>query len=93
MDIQALRYLREELDLPSADRSPSCLRNPIFVGHGDLNEKVGVKLESQAASCLSALKADPVYEEYENMGHWYSRDMPADIVTFLRKHGTTIGEV
>jgi dipeptidyl aminopeptidase/acylaminoacyl peptidase len=93
LNIQALGYLREELDLPSANRFPSCLRIPILIGHGDLDEKVGVKLGLQAASCLSALGVNPVYKEYENLGHWYSGDMLADIVTFLRKHSTTIEEV
>lgn len=45
--IQALDDLCEELDFPPTTQFPVCLRKPIFIGHGVIDEKVSVKLGRQ----------------------------------------------
>ena len=85
---EAVAWLREELDFPTAP--PSSLstfvpfqRTLIFLAHGTEDEKVNVELGRQARDCLRLLGANVEWKEYEGLGHWYSGQMLGDLVEFL----------
>lgn len=86
---EALRALREELDLPIRHSTPSMVfqQVPIYLGHGTLDEKVPIGLGQEAVHCLRSLRCTVESREYEGLDHWYSGRMLADIAKFL----TTIG--
>ena len=85
---EAVAWLREELDFPTApSSSPSTFlpfqRTPIFLAHGTEDEKVSIDLGRQARDCLGLLGANVQWKEYEGLGHWYSGQMLGDLVEFL----------
>ncbi|MCJ1335640.1 hypothetical protein MMC09_000912 [Bachmanniomyces sp. S44760] len=83
---QAMHFLREELDLPSSNAvsSPTlCLHTPVFLAHGSEDEKIPVELGREAVNCLKILGAKVEAREYDELGHWYSIDMLADLANFL----------
>lgn len=87
--MRALTYLSEELQTPAPrpqQQPMSFQRTPLFPGHGAEDEKVPVALGREAARCLDgALAMDIVrWRQYEGLGHWYSKEMVSDIVSFLR---------
>ncbi|KAL8827966.1 MAG: hypothetical protein Q9191_002872 [Dirinaria sp. TL-2023a] len=81
----AIRYLCDELDLPKPMRSMAFQKIPVFLGHGAEDEKVPMGLSREASSCLEALGVNARRKEYNNLGHWYSEAMLADVVRFLRE--------
>ncbi|PGH08861.1 hypothetical protein AJ80_07731 [Polytolypa hystricis UAMH7299] len=93
---KALLHLQSEIDLASTVES-SCLTQPhglfqdsgksipFFLGHGTEDERIPLYLARRMPSCLIALGAGDVeWKEYEGLGHWYSGDMLADIVRFVK---------
>ena len=82
---QAIRYLRDELELPNLEESLAFQHTPVFLGHGTEDEKVPVELGREAASCFDALGGIVRWEEYEGLGHWYSADMLADVIKFVQE--------
>ena len=82
----ALEFLREELDLPKPqETTDSLLRIPVFLGHGTEDEKVPIELDRKAQALFNTLGFDVCYNEYQNLGHWYSGQMLADIIEFLTR--------
>ncbi|KAK3370082.1 Alpha/Beta hydrolase protein [Podospora didyma] len=84
--VAAVHILREKLELKGKQlESPSpSLRTPLFLGHGDKDGKVPIHLGRGAANCLESLGVDVSWREYEGLGHWYSREMLADLTHFLK---------
>lgn len=81
----AVQGLRKELDLePIASLSLSFQRTPLFLGHGNEDEKVPVHLGRAARACIDSLSGGVSWNEYAGLGHWYSADMLADMVGFLK---------
>ena len=85
---EAVAWLREELDFPTARSSSSSTflpfqRIPIFLAHGTEDEKVSIELGRQARDCLGVLGSKVEWREYEDLGHWYSKPMLGDLVEFL----------
>lgn len=84
--VQAVEYLRGQLDVPAVDKS-CCLavkKIPLFIGHGGEDVKVPTQLGREAAGCLGVLGMAVEWHEYEALGHWYSEAMLKDIVLFLK---------
>ncbi|KAK0727463.1 Alpha/Beta hydrolase protein [Lasiosphaeria miniovina] len=84
--IAAVRTLQEKLELGGQipERRPRSFDTPLFLGHGDKDEKVHVSLGRGAAECLNGLGLDAAWNEYRGLGHWYSDAMLADLVCFLK---------
>ena len=85
---EAVAWLSEELDFPTAQPSSTSTfhpfqRIPIFLAHGTEDEKVSIELGRQARDCLAVLGAKVEWREYEDLGHWYSGQMLGDLVDFL----------
>lgn len=84
---RAVTWLREQLDLPALQLPSELLpvqRIPIFLGHGEQDEKVSIVLGRRASECLSELGASVCLKEYGDLGHWYSSDMLNDLLPFLQ---------
>jgi predicted esterase len=58
---------------------------PIFLGHGELDEKVSVTLGEHAARVMSKLGWKVTWKSYADLGHWYSAEELEDIVSFVQK--------
>ena len=82
---QAIRYLRDELDLPEMSDCHPFQRIPIILGHGVDDEKVPVGLGEEATSCVRSLQGRVEFKRYERLGHWYSGAMLRDIANFVRE--------
>ncbi|KAL8796488.1 MAG: hypothetical protein Q9195_001162 [Heterodermia aff. obscurata] len=82
---QAIRYLRQELDLSEMGDCHPFQRIPIFLGHGVDDEKVPVGLGGEAAKCLRSLQGRVEFKTYEGLGHWYSEAMLRDISAFVKE--------
>ncbi len=92
LSMQAVAYLREELDMSAPSLPMPFQRIPLFLGHGIEDEKVSINLGREAASCLSAMAMDIHWKEYDGLGHWYSKDMLHDLVVFVREKSSWVVE-
>ena len=81
---KAVRYLREELQMPDKSESYILPRVPNFLGHGTEDEKVPLELDREAADFLRFLDFDVEYREYDGLTHWYSGQMLQDIIQFFQ---------
>lgn len=85
---RAVSWLREQLNLPVSHGPSSQLpvqRIPIFLGHGERDEKVSIELGRRASECLTKLGAGVCWREYDDLGHWYSSEMLEDLLYFLMR--------
>ncbi|WEW56557.1 hypothetical protein PRK78_002003 [Emydomyces testavorans] len=85
---RAIMYLKEEFGISCSSPSPPDLpfqSIPLFLGHGVEDAKVPIHFGRKAASCLSAMEMEVIWNEYPNLGHWYSESMLRDLVVFLRE--------
>lgn len=83
---RAMAWLREQLGLPASQLSSEKLpvqNVPIFMGHGVQDGKVSIELGRRAVECLGKLGAGVCWKEYDDLGHWYSREMLKDMLHFL----------
>ncbi|KAI1171375.1 phospholipase/carboxylesterase [Nemania sp. FL0916] len=72
---------------PVEDRSQTAAATPIFLGHGDLDEKVPYQLGEAAARTMRAAGYNVEWKLYPGLGHWYRiPDEIDDIVEFIGKH-------
>ncbi|KAK7515863.1 putative phospholipase/carboxylesterase [Phyllosticta citriasiana] len=86
--LRAFNTARDIASLPplsgTLDEAAAFARTPVFLGHGRHDEKVSVKLGSQARAVLEALGCKVRWEDYDE-GHWYKvPDEIDDIVDFLQ---------
>ena len=83
--VRVMNLVRDNTDLPPLTTDlPSCLQTPIFLGHGEADDKVSVKLGQEAASTLIKMGMDIAWKGYKDFGHWYKLpDELDDIVDFL----------
>ncbi|KAL2017109.1 hypothetical protein VTK56DRAFT_2581 [Thermocarpiscus australiensis] len=88
LSANAVRELRERLELEQNGGSPTTrppsFDTPVFLGHGDEDEKVPVARGREATKCLNAAGFDVLWKEYRGLGHWFSADMLADMGSLLR---------
>lgn len=81
----AVEVLREMLEWESAPRGLSMLEGtPVFLGHGDEDDSVPLRLGRRSAECLGKMGLDVEWREYQGLGHWYSEEMLGDMVRFLK---------
>ena len=91
---EAITFLTDELNLQgmviaSSDWTAS---TSIFLSHGIDDDRVPLKLATEAAECLEALgfgrdgkkRVGGILRQYEDLGHWYSGKMLADLVDFVK---------
>lgn len=71
---------------PEPDNSsyPAIQSTPLFLAHGLEDRKVPIGFGRGAVDCLRGMGLDVVWCEYGGLGHWYSSEMLADLVGFLR---------
>ncbi|KAL0934275.1 acyl-protein thioesterase [Colletotrichum truncatum] len=83
--IQALNILRGEMDLPLLEMSSEFpfQETPVFLGHGTEDDNVLFQYGQNASRVLRTMGCEVEFRSYEGLGHWYSKDMLDDILTFL----------
>ncbi|KAF2255055.1 alpha/beta-hydrolase [Trematosphaeria pertusa] len=75
----------EETNPTSMARNHTCLGTPIFLGHGEKDEKINYKFGEGAAKTLASLGLDIAWKCYPELGHWYGvPDEIDDILGFLQ---------
>ncbi|KAF3918656.1 hypothetical protein AA313_de0205223 [Arthrobotrys entomopaga] len=93
--IEALNFLRENIDFALIDTDSGAddqnllvLRTPVFLGHGEEDEKVSVKLGEQIRDALvGTFSMDVTWESYAEFGHWYKVPDEIDhVVDFLKRN-------
>ena len=85
---ESIIALHEEIQMELADSlTPSMgfQNTPLFISHGQEDEKVPIGLGREAVGCLEILGMDVRWSDYEGLGHWYSSKMLGDLVSFLQE--------
>lgn len=83
----AVEVLREMLELESVPEGLSVVEGtPVFLGHGDEDDSVPLRLGKMSAECLGKMGMGVEWREYRGLGHWYSEEMLGDMVGFLKGH-------
>ncbi len=79
------------LNPESPSRAESALSTPVFIGHGDADDKINPSLGEDACRALRAVGFLVDWRSYKEQGHWYKiPDEIDDIVEFIRvKAGLT----
>ncbi|KAI1741678.1 acyl-protein thioesterase [Xylaria scruposa] len=89
--VRALVFERDLLGLeplPNATTSQTALSTPIFLGHGDADEKKPYRLGEAAARTMRAAGYSVDWRLYPGLGHWYRiPEEIDDIVDFIREQG------
>ncbi|KAL2195112.1 Alpha/Beta hydrolase protein [Corynascus similis CBS 632.67] len=85
VEAKVVRLLREMLELDGDGQTcrPKSFDTPVFLGHGLADEKVPNARGRRAADCLRAAGFHVEWKAYSGLGHWYSREMLADMASFL----------
>ncbi|KAF2973013.1 hypothetical protein GQX73_g528 [Xylaria multiplex] len=79
-----LLYMDTPRDV-ATDRNQTASSTPIFLGHGDADEKKPYELGEAAASTMRAAGYSVEWKLYHGLGHWYRiPDEIDDIVEFIR---------
>ncbi|KAK4495034.1 hypothetical protein PRZ48_013361 [Zasmidium cellare] len=89
---KAVSALRQVLDLPSESDRQTGLGTPVFIGHGEEDGTVSVRLAEQAVSMLKGIKVEVEYRSYAGLDHWYSEEMLGDIIAFIKGRFEKNGE-
>ena len=82
--------MRNILSLDNVDPLPlnrdrTCLHTPIFLAHGELDQKIIPKVGQEAANTLKSIGLDVIWKTYPNLDHWYEiPDEINDIIYFLQ---------
>ncbi|RYP68257.1 hypothetical protein DL771_006759 [Monosporascus sp. 5C6A] len=72
--------------LPSRAKETTACSTPIYLGHGDADEKKPYALGEAAARTMRAAGYEVSWKLYPGLGHWYKvPDQIDDIVEFLRE--------
>ena len=83
--LQAVEYLREELELPIQQPGMTFKQISLFLAHGVRDEKVPTELGRDARRCLERMGMQVDWHKYGELGHWYSSEMLGHLVAFLQK--------
>jgi len=82
VEVRVVNFVRENIVLPPlSTAAPVCLQTPVFMGHGQADEKVSAKLGEEGTATLRSLGRDVTWNSYEELGHWYK--VPDEIVRSL----------
>ena len=82
---RAVGWLREELEVKGTGTGSSLSDIPLFLGHGVEDDSVDVELGREARDCMRTLGVKVEWREYEGLGHWYSEEMLADMMKFVKE--------
>ncbi|KAK8173647.1 Alpha/Beta hydrolase protein [Phyllosticta citrichinensis] len=67
-----------------SQESPAFARTPVFLGHGEHDRHVEMRLGAQAGDVLVDLGCDVKWEEYDEERWWKEPEQIDDLVEFLR---------
>lgn len=68
--VRVMVFVRDNMDPPPITTAlPACLQTPVFLGHGEVDGKVSVKLGREAASTLAGVGVDITWQAYAKLGH------------------------
>ncbi|XXH00870.1 hypothetical protein Hte_007221 [Hypoxylon texense] len=71
--------------LSKQTRNATSLATPIFLGHGNLDEKIKHSFGENALTLLSSVGYNVTWKSYSNQGHWYKiPEEIDDIVDFMQ---------
>lgn len=78
---KVVNFLRESLSMDTfgADNL-KCLRAPVFMGHGEADEKVSCALGESLKSTLCTLGMNVEWKTYPDFGHWYKVPEEIDVI-------------
>ena len=86
---RAVQFVRQVImKLPELKVENGARSVPIFLGHGEVDEKVSVSLGEDAARIMGKLGWDVTWKSYSNLPHWYSRDELKDVASFVKGLGS-----
>jgi predicted esterase len=83
--VDALLLQRDILSTKCNDTTKikTCLSTPVFIGHGQADDKINVSLGEGTVSTLRSLGMNVTWKQYDH-GHWYKiPDEIDDIVQFI----------
>ncbi|OTA60286.1 acyl-protein thioesterase [Hypoxylon sp. EC38] len=87
--VSVVRFYRELLcldDIENLSKDTSSLSTPVFLGHGDADEKVKVSLGEAAHRTLELIGYNISWKAYQEQGHWYKiPEEINDIVKFIQE--------
>ena len=82
---RAIQFVRQAvMRLPELKVENGARSVPIFLGHGEVDEKVSVSLGEDAARIMGTLGWNVTWKSYSNLPHWYSRDELKDVASFVK---------
>lgn len=70
--------LMDPLNILILSHEQTCLTTPVFLGHGENDEKVRCKLGEEAAQTLTSLGMQVTWKSYPGLGHWYNINEPLE---------------
>ncbi len=81
----SIDYVRELLQLDNvSDGAHTVLSTPVFLGHGEADDKIKVSLGEAAQRTMGRLGFDVQWRAYAGEGHWYRiPDEIDDVVAFV----------
>lgn len=86
--VKILGYVRDLLSIDDPkppSRNDSALSTPVFLGHGDADEKIRPSLGREAYQAMKAIGFRVDWKSYEGQGHWYKIPNEIDdIVDFIQ---------
>jgi pimeloyl-ACP methyl ester carboxylesterase len=93
--LEVINFNRGLLSLETEDLSlaKTSLETPVFIGHGEADEKVKYSLGDEMSQTIKLLGMDVTWKAYPNQGHWYKiPDEIDDILEFLREKAGYVTE-
>lgn len=90
LPIAAVNFVRDllsmdPLDITASEDIQTSLATPVFLAHGEDDEKIKVYLGQEAVQTLSSLGIRTTWKSYPGLGHWYQiPEEIDDILEFLR---------
>ncbi|KND87309.1 Acyl-protein thioesterase 1 [Tolypocladium ophioglossoides CBS 100239] len=86
---KVVSFARDLLDLDEpgqATKVNSAIATPIFLGHGNVDDKIKPSLGEDACETLRAVGFDVLWRTYKDQGHWYKiPDEIDDLAAFIRE--------
>ncbi|KAI9664424.1 MAG: hypothetical protein M1829_005817 [Trizodia sp. TS-e1964] len=83
--LPAVSFLRTKLDKPGPAFPLAFQATPLFLGHGVEDAKIPLHLGLEMSACLSSVGMEVSWKQYDELGHWFSKDMLLDMIVFLQK--------
>lgn len=88
--VAAINFVRDllcidALDISTLKNAQMSLTTPVFLAHGEDDEKIKVTLGQEAAQTLSSIGIQTTWKSYPGLGHWYKiPEEIDDILEFLQ---------